>query len=141
MRSILLVDDDIGALTSVELILDRAGYTVSTADSGEKALEWLETHTPDLIILDVVMPGLSGLDVCRRIRNDRNQYRSLTPIIMLTTRNSVRDIVDGDAAGSDLYLMKPILGTRLLKAVDLLLSGDIRRRPAAANRSEGNSQG
>ena len=123
----MLVDDDIGALSSVELILDRAGYTVATADSGEKALEWLQDNTPDLIVLDVAMPGISGLEVCRRIRSDADQYRSLTPIIMLTTRTAVRDLVDGDAAGCDLYLMKPILGTRLLKAVDLLLSGDIRR--------------
>lgn len=132
MRSILLVDDDLAALASVQMILERAGYAVATADSGEKALAWLDTNAPDLIVLDVVMPGLSGLEVCRRIRNGQDGYRSLTPIIMLTTKNAVRDLVDGDAAGCDLYLTKPILGARLLKAVDLLLSGDIRRHTAGA---------
>ena len=136
MRTILLVDDDLQTLSSLRMVMERMGYTVATAESGESALEWLETNQPDLIVLDVVMPGLSGLEVCRRIRADPDPYRSLTPIILLTTRDTVRDIVNGDAAGSDLYLIKPILASRLLRAVDLFLSGDIRRRPASVTGGE-----
>ena len=122
-RKVLLVDDDKLAAAAVEHVLVRSGYDVVTLDSGLAALKWLETDTADLILLDVVMPGLSGFDVCRRLRDNPDTH--LTPIVFLTAKDRVKDMTEGMSAGSDLYLVKPVLASRLLKMLQMFLSTDL----------------
>ena len=103
--TILVVEDDAAIRRILEYQLQKAGYRVLTAEDGESGLSMAKDNTPDLILLDVMLPRLDGHEVCRRIRQD---YKvSQTPIIMLTARSSVKDRVAGLAQGANDYLMKP----------------------------------
>jgi DNA-binding response OmpR family regulator len=122
-KRILVVDDDPAASVAVRHCLEWKGYEVVEQPSGAEALAWLEREHADLIILDVVMPGLSGFEVCRRLRErDDTRY---TPVIFLTSRQGIRDLLEGKAAGSDLYIVKATLGAKLVRMVELFLSTDI----------------
>jgi DNA-binding response OmpR family regulator len=121
-KRILVVDDDEMAAASIRATLAAHGYNVTLMTSGADALSWLSREAPDLVILDVVMPGLSGFDVCRKMRESERLNR--TPVIFLTARNRLKDLLEGKAAGSDLYLVKPILATRLINMVDMFLGRD-----------------
>ena len=102
---ILLVDDEQKVLELIAYRLKLLGYDVITANDGEEAITKFESESPDLIILDVAMPGIDGLTVCTRIRkmNDRNQV----PILMLTARSAVEDVNKALAMGADDYIVKP----------------------------------
>jgi len=102
---ILAVDDDPDVLGTLSRALSREGFEVSRANSGLEALKMLGMRRPDLLILDIMMPGLDGLTVCRRIRAD-HQYHDLT-ILFLTARGHTDDIVAGLDAGGDDYVIKP----------------------------------
>jgi DNA-binding response OmpR family regulator len=134
-KKILAVDDDATALGALRQILAQKGYDVTTAGSGEDALVTLAGDAVfDLIILDVSMPGLSGYDVCRKLRQaERTQD---TPVIFLTAKGMLMDMAEGEDAGSDLYLIKPVLATKLLNMVAMFLSDDTplskRRRKTAS---------
>jgi DNA-binding response OmpR family regulator len=99
---ILVVDDDLELLGLVSFALRQAGYFALEAADGPKALEAFSREQPDLVILDVNLPGLSGFEVCRRIREQAS-----TPIMMLTVRSSEEDEVKGLDLGADDYLTKP----------------------------------
>ena len=105
MNEILVVDDDRDVAQSIELALRRRGFRVMLAYSGVEALKSLHRNRPDLVILDVMMPGMSGLEVCRRLRADENTADM--PIIFLTARGQERDRIEGLRAGADDYLAKP----------------------------------
>ena len=124
-KRILVVDDDPAASVAVRHCLEWKGYEVIEQPGGVEALAWLEREHADLIILDVVMPGLSGFEVCRRLR-ERDDTRH-TPVIFLTARQGIRDLLEGRAAGSDLYIVKSMLGAKLVRMVELFLSTDIAR--------------
>jgi CheY-like chemotaxis protein len=133
-KKILAVDDDATALGALRQILAQKGYEVTTAGNGEAALEILSGDgTFDLIILDVAMPGMTGYDVCRKLRQDERTQD--TPVIFLTAKGMLMDMAEGEDAGSDLYLIKPVLATKLLNMVAMFLSDDTplskRRRKAA----------
>lgn len=100
---VLIVDDDPGVLRALGEGLGPEGFAVRSASSGTGALELVASWTPDVIVLDVSMPGLSGLEVVRRIRADG---RTL-PVCMLSARDEVDDRVAGLAAGADDYVVKP----------------------------------
>lgn len=119
-KRILAVDDDAAALGALRQILLQRGYAVATAPSGEEALRCLASEAADLVVLDVRMPGLSGYDVCRRIRQDPKTRD--VPVIFLTAKGLLGDTAEGHDAGSDLYLVKPVLATKLLNMVGMLLS-------------------
>jgi len=121
---ILLVDDDPGIRLSIQRALEFEGHEVRTAEDGVLALAAVAHETPDLVVLDVTMPRLDGLGVCRRLRTDGNDV----PILVLTARQGVSDRVAGLDAGADDYLAKPFALEELLARVRALL----RRRPAAA---------
>lgn len=104
-EKILIVDDDVESLKLIGLMLKRQGYEVTVADSGNKALSKVEAEPPNLIILDVMMPDMSGLDVCRHLR--QNPMTSSIPIIMFTAKTLIDDKVKGFEAGADDYLTKP----------------------------------
>jgi DNA-binding response OmpR family regulator len=132
-KRILVVDDDPATSRLVRHCLEWRGYEVVERSSGMEALAWLEWERADLIILDVVMPGLSGFEVCRRLRA-RAGTRD-TPVIFLTAREGIRDAMEGSAAGSDLYLVKATLWTRLVSMVEMFLSRDLplaKRTPAGS---------
>lgn len=121
-KRILAVDDDATALNALRQILTQKGYDVATAPTGEAALKTMAGATFDLVILDVAMPGLSGYDVCRQIRQDAKTQD--LPVIFLTAKGMLMDMTEGEQAGSDLYLIKPVLATKLLNMVGMFLSED-----------------
>jgi DNA-binding response OmpR family regulator len=135
-KKILAVDDDATALGALRQILVQKGYDVSTAPNGQDALTALRGGTFDLVILDVSMPGLSGYDVCRKIRQE-DKTRDL-PVIFLTAKGMLVDMTEGEEAGSDLYLVKPVLATKLLNMVGMFLSEDT---PLAKKRRAAPTQG
>jgi two-component system, OmpR family, KDP operon response regulator KdpE len=110
--NILVVDDEPQIRRVMRTTLAAQGYTVTEARSGEEALEKIRSERADLIILDMNMPGLDGLETCREIRNTSD-----TPIIMLTVRNSERDKVQALDAGADDYVVKPFGVQELLARI------------------------
>ena len=111
-HKILVVDDDILVLEALEELLKFSGYEVRIATRGQEALEILEKEHFDLLILDVVMPKMTGFDVCREVRK-RDDEMSTVKIIMLTARTEARSAEIRTECGCDLYLTKPIDPDRL----------------------------
>ena len=130
--AILVVDDDAPIRRMLERTLSAEGYAVESAADGGAALAAVERSVPDLVVLDVAMPGLDGLAVCRRLR-----ARGLgVPVLLLTARDAVSDRVAGLDAGADDYLVKPFATEELLARVRALLRrGSEPRRAARARRS------
>lgn len=126
---VLVVDDDEKIRTALRRGLSYEGYRVVEAASGEEALEKARDHMPDLIVLDVMLPGIDGLEVCRRLRAAGDEVA----ILMLTARDEVHDRVSGLETGADDYLVKPFSFEELLARVHALLrrhtapSGEILR--------------
>jgi two-component system phosphate regulon response regulator PhoB len=150
MERVLIVDDDPDILRLVSYNLSQAGFQVTTAATGRTALEYTQKHPPDLIILDVMLPDVDGLEVCRTLRQ-RDHSRRI-PIIMLTARSEEIDRVIGFELGADDYVMKPFSPRELVLRVksifrrigedrtDVLRVGKIelfphRRQVFAGNRS------
>ena len=106
-HKILVVDDDILVLDALRELLVADGYEVTTATRGQEALEILDRERFDLVILDVVMPKMTGFDVCREIHT-RDHETNRTKIIILTAKTDPRDLEIGEESGCDLYLTKPI---------------------------------
>ena len=121
-KRILAVDDDATAVGALRQILQSRGYEVSVAASGEEALPLLEAEEFDLVLLDVAMPGLSGFEVCRHIRE--NPKTQDIPVVFLTAKGRLMDMAEGEDAGSDLYLIKPVLASKLLHMLGLFLTPD-----------------
>lgn len=122
---ILVVDDDSRIRTVVRRGLAYEGYRVVEAASGEEGLERVREHLPDLMVLDMMLPGIDGLEVIRRLRAAGDEL----PILVLTARDEVRDRVEGLRTGADDYLVKPFNVEELLARVEALL----RRRSATAS--------
>lgn len=124
---ILVVDDDHRIAASVRRALAYEGYKVDVAHDGEAALQAAWASPPDLVVLDVMMPGIDGIEVCRRLRAGGDE----TAILMLTARSDVPDRVEGLDAGADDYLAKPFAYDELLARVRSLLR---RRQPQDSER-------
>ena len=122
--NILLVDDDVSILLLVSDVLEENGMNVVTARSGEEAVRLMEGQSFDLILLDIMMKGLSGLDVCRKIRS-----RVSCPILFLSAKDSVKDIVAGLDLGADDYLTKPFALEELAARVQAHLRRQERSAP------------
>src|SRR5262245_42793565 len=120
---VLVVDDDAKITGFLRRALAYEGYQVEVADGGEAALSQALKSPPDLVVLDVMMPGLNGLEVCRRLRAGGD-----VPVLMLTARDAVGDRVEGLDAGADDYLAKPFALDELLARLRALL----RRRESGA---------
>ncbi len=117
MATVLVVDDEPAVRDSLARTLRFEGYDVTTANDGVAALNAVRDHKPDLVILDVMMPRMDGLEACRVLRADQQ----LLPVLMLTARDSVGDRVAGLDAGADDYLVKPFALQELLARVRALL--------------------
>ncbi|HEY2384960.1 MAG TPA: response regulator transcription factor [Terriglobia bacterium] len=115
MERVLIVDDDPDIQRLVSYNLSQAGFQVTAASSGRTALEAVQQNPPDLIILDVMMPDIDGMEVCRTLRQRENSRR--IPIIMLTARGDEIDRVVGFELGADDYVMKPFSPRELVLRV------------------------
>ena len=121
MRRVLIVDDDPKVCETLDRYLAHAGFATASALDGRRALDAVRTFAPDLIVLDVMLPELDGLEVCRTLR-----AASDVPIILLTARSTERDKLAGLALGADDYLTKPFSPRELVARVQAVL----RRAPA-----------
>ena len=126
---ILVVDDDRSVRDALRRALTLAGYEVQMAEGGQQALTQVANGVPDAVVLDVGMPDIDGLEVCRRLRGAGNRV----PILMLTARDAVADRIDGLDAGADDYLVKPFDVGELKARLRALLRRTQRRgRPRRA---------
>jgi two-component system, OmpR family, response regulator RegX3 len=128
---ILVVDDEQSYRDALSVALEQEGFTVETAADGEEALARFDAVQPSLVLLDLMLPKLSGVDVCREIRT-----RSEVPIVMVTARNSEIDAVVGLEIGADDYVTKPFRLRELVARVRAAL----RRAPATGRRDESSAE-
>lgn len=122
MKRILVVDDELGARTLIGIMLDRGGFEVWKAPDATEALKIIDQGIPDLIIMDIMMPGMDGFDLCKRIR--QSPQNSTLPILMLSTRNDFDSVMRGMEAGATDYLPKPILHHDLVAKIKQMLKLD-----------------
>ena len=122
MKKILVVDDEPTLVATLKYNLERDGFQVVTADDGESALNLARSHRPDLVLLDLMLPGLDGFEVCRILRRETQ-----APILMLTAKGDEIDKVVGLELGADDYVTKPFSMRELIARVRALLRrADIR---------------
>jgi two-component system alkaline phosphatase synthesis response regulator PhoP len=119
MSKIMVVDDERDVVEVMKRILEKKGHEVIGLTSGEKCLEILRIEKPDLILLDIIMPGLDGYDVCRAIRED--DETSSIKIAVLTVKSDDKDKVKSLEECADWHISKPIDANKLLEIVDWLL--------------------
>ena len=119
MTSVVVVDDDPDIRALVAMKLTNAGYSVTVESDGEAGLATALNEQPDLVVLDWMMPGLSGIEVCRALRDDPRT--ASTAVLLLTARAQEEDIERGFAAGADDYLIKPFSVRELATRVESIL--------------------
>ncbi|MEH3077424.1 response regulator [Quadrisphaera setariae] len=124
MTTVLVADDDLDIRELVAFKLTQAGYEVRSAPDGAAALDAARAGGVDIVVLDLMMPGLSGLDVCAELR--RSEQTAELPVIMLTARAQDQDVASGFAAGADDYVVKPFSPRELVSRVQAVLG---RTRP------------
>lgn len=120
---VLVVDDNFVNVRLLEELLKSASYEVTTAMSGEAALEKIAQSPPDIVLLDVMMPGMDGFEVCRRIRQDEKTAR--LPVIMVTALDKESDREMALAAGANDFLSKPVEDELLLPAMQRILKATL----------------
>ena len=116
MTLIMVVDDDQDLAEMLGIVLTGSGYEVDLVSSGDQVMPLFETHEPDLILLDVMLPGLDGVEVCKAIRE-----KSMVPIVMLTAKDDTQDVVLGLEAGADDYMVKPFNPNELIARLKVRL--------------------
>jgi len=119
MKRILIVDDDITLKTALIRYLQNRGYSVLEACSGLEALSMFEQNPPDVVVSDVIMPGMDGLEFCRRLRATR--FGQLVPFIFLSGRKDLDDRIQGHQMGADDYLVKPFDPKELVAKIEAQL--------------------
>jgi DNA-binding response OmpR family regulator len=127
MATVLLVEDDPAARQGLELALRLLGHQARAAETGEAALRDFRHAAPDVVVLDLMLPGLDGFEVCRQLRRDSD-----IPVIMLTARGDDMDIVGGLEAGADDYVVKPVEP----RVLDARIRAVIRRTARAGSPAE-----
>ena len=110
--TVLVVDDDAALAEMLQIVLQAAGFDTAWVASGDKVLDEFRRVRPDLVLLDVMLPGRSGIDVCRDLRAESD-----VPVVMLTAKSDTRDVVEGLEAGADDYVAKPFKTQELLARV------------------------
>ncbi len=118
-RTIMVVDDNPDIVTIVKTILEVKGYGVQSAFSGQEVFNLLSEQKPDLIILDIMMPQMDGLEVLTRLKEDSGT--ATIPVILLTAKVQYEDVLGGYNMGADYYITKPFTSTQLLNGINLLL--------------------
>lgn len=130
MAYIVAVDDDPEVLDTLGRVLEREAFDVGLANSGAEGLALLEKRVPDALILDIIMPGMDGITICRQLRRDP-RFAAL-PILFLTAKGSTDDIVDGLDAGADDYVIKPFELAELRARIYALLRRSVRETTTGA---------
>jgi len=120
---ILAVEDDERIRSAVKLALEDEGWTVDEAESGEEAIDMFNRSKPDVVLIDIMLPGIDGFELCRTLRRTSD-----VPVVMVTARNDTHDVVAGLEAGADDYLTKPFAPKELSARIRALLR---RIRPSA----------
>jgi len=120
-KRVLIVDDEPNIVAALEFLLHKNGYAVKVAANGEEALAQLDAFKPDLVLLDVMMPKVSGYEVCQRMRS-QPQWRDIK-IVILSAKGREVEVSKGMSLGADLYVTKPFSSTELVATIDKLLSG------------------
>ena len=131
---VLVIEDDPAIRSLLTTTLGRDDFKVTTAESGEEGLRLIEEHRPQLVILDLNLPGMNGLDLCRAIRKD--PYMASLPVLMLTGRSEEDDMVAGFKVGADDYITKPFSPKILAARVSALLRRQPSKRKAAESKPE-----
>lgn len=130
-ENILIVDDEEDVLELVRYNLDNNGYNTQTATTGEEALTKARAKLPDLVILDLMLPGIDGLGVCKKLKNDTKTQH--IPVIMLTAKGEEADIVTGLELGADDYVTKPfspkVLIARVRRILHRTIARDLKKAP------------
>jgi len=130
-ENILIVDDEEDVLELVRYNLDKNGYSTETATMGEEALTKARAKLPDLVILDLMLPGIDGLEVCRKLKSDTKTQH--IPVIMLTAKGEEADIVTGLELGADDYVTKPfspkVLVARVRRILHRTIARDLEKAP------------
>ena len=118
-KEILIVDDEPGVAVAIQFLMEQQGHSVLVAQRGEDALEMIYKYKPDLVLLDIMLPGISGWEVCEIIRLNPD-YRNIK-IVFLTARSTEVEIAKGLALGADAYITKPFSNDKLVAKVNALL--------------------
>jgi CheY-like chemotaxis protein len=118
-HKILVVDDNPDSVTIMRGILESRGYEVASTTRGAEALEYLRTHAVDLVLLDVMMPEMSGIEVLQRIKADA--ATSQLPVVLVTAKTQDEDLLSGYQYGADYYITKPFTGKQLIYGIELIL--------------------
>ena len=118
-KRILIVEDEASLLKLESILLSTRGYEVTGVSDGLAALREIELNSPDLILLDIMMPGIDGFEVCRRIKE--NPLTRSIPVVMLTAKKSSADQAKGVAVGADAYLTKPFKSGKIIEIIEGLL--------------------
>ena len=118
-KEILIVEDEPGVAVAIQFLMEQQGHNVLIAERGEDALDLVYKYKPDLVLLDIMLPGISGWEVCEIIRLNPD-YRNVK-IVFLTARNTEVEIAKGLALGADAYITKPFSNDRLIAKVNKLL--------------------
>ncbi len=121
---ILIVEDEESLLKLESILLTSRGYQVRGVTNGETALREIAENRPDLVLLDIMMPGLDGFEVCRQIKD--NPSTCSIPVVMLTAKKNIQDQAKGIEVGADAYLTKPFKSVRIMEVIEALLSGEKR---------------
>lgn len=119
MRTLLIVDDEDGVRSLVRMTLDSGRYKILEANEGRQALEVARAHHPELVLLDVMLPDLSGIEICRELKSD--PLMASTTVIMLTAKAQQTDLGEAEAAGADGYFTKPFSPIALTQKVEAIL--------------------
>jgi DNA-binding response OmpR family regulator len=122
-RRVLIAEDEPSIVTSLEFLMRRAGFETRTASDGEEALQLVSTFRPHLVVLDIMLPRRSGLEVCRHIRADASLAG--TRVLMLTAKGGSRDHERGIEAGADDYLTKPFSTHELVARAQALVADTV----------------
>lgn len=120
-HKVLIADDEPNIVVSLEFLMRREGYAVSVARDGTSALEAIRRERPALVLLDVMMPGLSGFEVCQAVRGDESL--AAVKILMLSAKGRDTDLAKGNALGADAYMTKPFSTRELADKVREMLAG------------------
>jgi len=123
-KTVLVIEDDVNTLNLVALYLNREGFDTLTAEDGETGLALAQTHMPDIVILDLMLPKIDGWEVCRRLQHQRK-----VPVIMLTARGEEIDRVAGLTLGADDYVVKPFSPRELMARVQAVLRRTLESNP------------
>ena len=118
-KKILIVDDEPGIVVPIQFLMEQQGYHVMTAQRGDEALDQIYKHKPDLVLLDIMLPGIDGFKVCKIVRLNPN-YREMK-ILFLSIKDREVDITKGLALGADAYITKPFSNDKLVEKIKVLL--------------------